>query len=409
VTNLDDAVAALNALLSDPEASATPPESLRSHPGFVEVYQEAAAIREHLLAISRGDLRRPLREKGVLTGCLKSLQANLRHLTWQTQMIAEGDFTQRVEFLGDFSVAFNAMTDALAQAKAELEQSEARYRLLAENAADVIVTLDRQRRFTYVSPSVLRMMGYRPDQLIGRSIAEFSSQAAEFHHGTVVEMPLACADGSVRWAEMSIGPVPAGAGQDADLVCVIRDITDWKRLQENLRHLAAADGLTGAVNRRHFVELGTCEIAKAVPRPCPTSLLLMDIDHFKQINDRYGHLVGDEVLKQGVEACRRTLRSEDALGRVGGDEFAVLLPGTSAADAVRVAERLRRIYASLVISTPEGERVGVTISIGVAHCQAGEISMEELLRRADCALYEAKRTGRNCVRSCEEVAGGCEE
>lgn len=403
VTELDEAVAALNDLLTNPQASAMPPDSLRSHRGFAALYQEIAAIRDHLLEIGRGDLRHPIREKGVLAGSLKSLQASLRHLTWQTQMIAEGDFSQRVEFLGDFSVAFNAMTEALAQAKSELEASEARYRLLAENVADVIVTLDRRRRFTYVSPSIFRLLGYHPDDLIGRSIAEFSSQAAELHAGTIVEMPLTCADGTARWAEMSVAMLPDEGGQGADMVCVIRDVTDWKRLQENLRHLASTDGLTGALNRRHFVELGAHEIAKAVPRPCPTSLLLMDIDHFKQVNDRFGHPVGDEVLRQGVEACRRTLRSEDAVGRVGGDEFAVLLPSTAAADAVRVAERLRRIYEQLTVSTPEGERVSVTVSIGVAHCDAGGMNMDELMRRADAALYHAKRSGRNCVRRYEEV------
>lgn len=404
-SRLDSAVAALQRLLTDPQAGALPPEELRSHPGFVALYQELAAIRNHLLRISHGDLSEPIHERGILSGHLKSLQAKLRHLTWQTQMIAAGDFTQRVEFLGEFSTAFNAMAEALARTTAELERSEARYRLLAENAADVIVTLDRAGRFVYVSPSVFRLTGHTPDQLVGHSLTEVTDLRASPQPDTVFELAVRCQDGTVRWAEMSTAALPADSGDGAVLICVLRDITERKRLEANLHQMATTDELTGAFNRRFFVQLCERELVEAARRFSPTSLLMMDIDHFKRINDRFGHAAGDEVLRQVVLTGRQILRAEDSFARLGGDEFAVLLPGTTVPQAVRVAERLRLAYEGLTVHSGEERAIRFTVSFGVAQWQPEYTSVEDLLHRADCALYAAKRAGRNCVQtdaSCED-------
>lgn len=409
MTELDVAVAALKRVLFDPQVDPEPPESLRSREDFCALYRDLVALREHLLHICRGDLSLHICERGVLIGGLRSLQAKLRHLTWQTQQIAAGDFSQRVEFLGEFSVAFNSMTEALAKAKADLEESEARYRLLAENAADVIVTLDPAGRFTYVSPSVTRFLGYTPDQLIGRKLTEFAADGEHLHPGSVVEMPLTCQDGSTLWAEMTVARLPDESGTRAGLIGVIRDITERKRLQDDLRHLATVDGLTGALNRRYFVELGEREISQSARLLCPASVLLMDVDHFKQINDRHGHQVGDEVLRQVVKAGKQVLRAVDAFGRVGGDEFAVLLPATTVRDAAKVGERLRQTYNKIRIPLMDGDSVTFTMSMGVAQAHPGK-GMEDLLNRADFALYEAKKAGRDrvCIfhEKPEEAGGG---
>lgn len=389
-SRLDSAVAALQRLLTDPQASALPPEELQGHAAFAALYRELAAIRGHLIRICRGDLSQTIRERGVLSDHLKSLQAKLRHLTRQTQRIAAGDFTQRVEFLGEFSAAFNAMAEALARTTAKLERSEAQYRLLAEHVADVIVTLDRAGRFVYVSPSVCRLTGHTPDQLVGRPLAEVTDVGAAPRPDTVIELVIRCRDGSARWAEMSTAALPADSGDGAVRICVLRDITERKRLEANLQQMATTDELTGAFNRRFFVQLCQRELVEAARRSSPTSLLLLDIDHFKRINDRFGHAAGDEVLRQVAVTGRQILRAEDSFARLGGDEFAVLLPGTTAAQAVRVGEELA---------------VQLTASFGVAQWRPEHTSVEGLLHRADCALYAAKRAGRNRVESdasCEE-------
>ncbi|MEW8978313.1 MAG: diguanylate cyclase [Symbiobacterium sp.] len=403
VADLDRAVAALQRLLTDPHAPEQPPAELRTHKGFAELYQELAAVRSHLQRISHGNLSQPIRQRGLLSGYLKSLQAELRHLTWQTQRIAAGDFSQRVEFLGEFSAAFNTMTEALARTTAELSQSVAHYRLLAENVADVILTLDRTGRLTYVSPSVFRLAGYQPDELVGRSLTEVTSLKGPPRPDTVVELQVRCKDGTERWAEMTTAALPAETGAEAVLVCVLRDTTDRKRLELNLEQLATVDGLTGAFNRRFFVQLCEREIAEA-PRRCrPVALVMLDVDHFKRINDQYGHSAGDEVLRQVVRTGRQVLRAEDAFGRVGGDEFAVLLPGTTAEQAVRVAERLRAAYAETEVTPDAGVRIRFTASFGVAQWRPEWRTADDLLLRADRALYAAKRAGRNCV--CTDTEG----
>lgn len=398
--SLDQAVEALQKLLRDPQASPLPPAELRGHAGFTALYQELSALRTHLTHICRGDLRHPIHERGPLSGCLKSLQARLRHLTWQVQMVAAGDFSQRVEFLGEFSQAFNEMTEALARTKAELERSEARYRLLAEYAADVIVTLDREGRFVYVSPSVFSLLGYTPDHLTGRPLSEITPMEGCPVPGTVVELTIRCHDGSTRWVEVSTAALPEDAGDGAVRVCVFRDISERKRLESDLKQMATTDGLTGAYNRRFFVEICHQEILRAERRLRPIAIVLMDIDHFKRVNDRFGHTAGDEVLRQLVETGRKTLRSEDVLGRLGGDEFAVLLPGTTLEQAARVAERLRSTYEQLKVPARSGT-VRFTVSCGVAEWQPHFQTVEDLLQRADCALYKAKNAGRNCVRTDE--------
>ena len=167
--------------------------------------------------------------------------------------------------------------------------------------------------------------------------------------------------------------------------------------------LAKVDYLTGVSNRRRITELGDALIASCQLREQPLSVILIDIDHFKAINDKYGHAAGDRVLKEIAATLQSALRRGNELGRFGGEEFAVLLPGTQSAAAMSVAERLRSSVAAL---SPErmGIGQGVTLSAGVASSR-GNDSFVGLIARADAALYEAKQAGRNSVRLAESEAG----
>lgn len=172
------------------------------------------------------------------------------------------------------------------------------------------------------------------------------------------------------------------------------DITKLKRQERELARLAWIDSLTGAMNRCRFTELADNEIDRARRYGNAVSLLLLDADHFKQINDRNGHAAGDEVLKGIVERWKRVLRSHDLLGRIGGEEFCVLLPNAGPGMAARVADRLRTVIAELPFAF-EGQLLRMTVSIGVTTLAAGE-DLPVLMRRADKALYEAKEGGRDC-------------
>jgi diguanylate cyclase (GGDEF)-like protein len=163
-----------------------------------------------------------------------------------------------------------------------------------------------------------------------------------------------------------------------------------------LERLATIDPLTGASNRRHFHARAALEIERSARFGQPLSALIVDIDHFKSINDLYGHTSGDAALRRLVDAAREELRSNDILARMGGDEFLALLPNTDVVGALSVAERLRNRIANLAIEC-EGRRFGITISIGIAAFGPGEETIDSTLTRADQALYRAKTEGRNRV------------
>ena len=157
------------------------------------------------------------------------------------------------------------------------------------------------------------------------------------------------------------------------------------------------DGLTGAYNKRYLMEALGREVARSGRYGRDLSLVLFDIDRFKEINDGHGHLGGDAILSAVCHAIAREIREEDVLARFGGDEFAVLLPETDLEHARLVAEKLRSIVATAELVVGDA-RVPVTVSLGVASLVPGTDDAEELVRRADERLYEAKRAGRNCVR-----------
>ena len=175
------------------------------------------------------------------------------------------------------------------------------------------------------------------------------------------------------------------------------DITERKLLEEELRRQSHVDYLTGVYNRRHFMERAEQELSRAHRYGKPLSMLILDIDHFKLINDRYGHKVGDTVLKAVADLSHATLRDVDILGRLGGEEFAVLLPETDQPAALDAAERLRETIANARIPLNGGDPVSFSVSIGVSSMGSAEDNIDSLLNRADKALYEAKGGGRNRV------------
>lgn len=168
-------------------------------------------------------------------------------------------------------------------------------------------------------------------------------------------------------------------------------------LSRNLQSMAISDPLTGCYNRRHFTEIAGKLVSAAERHRRKVSVLILDIDFFKHINDTYGHPVGDEVLKAVAQACQTLLRQPDFLVRYGGEEFVAVLPDTEVAEAATVAERLRHAIAGLQV-LPGAAQVSVTVSIGIAAYRPGEHSLEKALARADAVLYEVKRAGRNACR-----------
>lgn len=204
--------------------------------------------------------------------------------------------------------------------------------------------------------------------------------------------------GESHWCLLTHTPLPSGG-----FVRTFTDITEHKRLEQELDRLSRTDFLTGAMSRRAFEQRFIEEVERARRFAHPLTLLMADLDHFKRINDTRGHYVGDAALRDFVAVCQQECRVHDLIGRIGGEEFALLLPETGIEAAMVVAERLREAVAQHAIDpgVPE-RRLNMTVSIGVAGLRASE-DASELSQRADQALYAAKASGRNCVR-CEAGA-----
>jgi diguanylate cyclase (GGDEF)-like protein/PAS domain S-box-containing protein len=205
-------------------------------------------------------------------------------------------------------------------------------------------------------------------------------------------------DGSKRLFDWSNSLLLNSDGEIEYLVTVGIDITESKQLAIKLEQQAHEDYLTGTSNRRYFMELAEQELNRAARYDNQLSIFMMDIDFFKRINDTYGHKAGDQVLKKLAEVCRETLREVDILGRVGGEEFAILLPETDREESIEVAERLRAALAEAKVQLEaDGLAIQFTVSIGVASLVSKNNTLDMLLNLADKALYKAKESGRNKI------------
>jgi diguanylate cyclase (GGDEF)-like protein/PAS domain S-box-containing protein len=319
------------------------------------------------------------------------------------------------------------------QIELRLRQSEERFRLLATHALDNIWVMGPDYRLRYISPSIQTLTGYTVQEyldmaleqwLMPTSVADAAAYFAALDERRAAgisvadlsfrgEIELSAKDGTGVWTEIIATPLVDAEGRMTELAGVTRDIRERKGYEAQLhqareaaeianrallaantelQRLATTDRLTGIWNRLHFDEAAVAEIERAARYGEPLSLLIFDIDHFKTINDTHGHLVGDQVLVELTQRVRQHLRTADVLARWGGEEFVVLLPHTRGEDAVKLAEKLRR----LVAGAPFPEVGQVTSSFGVAEFRPHETT-DLWLTRVDDALYAAKAGGRNRV------------
>ena len=217
-------------------------------------------------------------------------------------------------------------------------------------------------------------------------------------------------NGELFWESASISSITDPMGSITHFIGIREDISDRKAAEEKIRllnaeleKLALTDYLTNLNNRRFFIQRGVEEIKRAHRNNQPLALLMLDIDEFKNVNDIYGHEAGDFALQQVAEVMKSSLREIDLLGRLGGEEFAALLPNTTLEDALLSAERVRETIANMSLEI-SGQILSktITISVGVATITDGMSGIDELLRKADIALYRAKNNGRNCVSVYQE-------
>ncbi|WP_448206900.1 diguanylate cyclase [Azospirillum sp. sgz302134] len=329
------------------------------------------------------------------------------------QALAAGTQDYLVKGQADGALVWRAVQHAIARKRLEeqLRLSEERLAGIIELAQDAILTTDENLNVTLFNPAAERLFGYSAEQIVGRPLSLLIPERMRPSHASAIagfsgsavstramsernEVTGLTFDGREFPAEVSIAKLQHPHGML--YTAVVRDISERKRVEAELRRMATTDPLTALWNRRRFLELAEGELSRLRRYGRPVSVLMLDIDHFKAINDTYGHAAGDEALCRLAELCRNTLRETDHLGRLGGEEFAVVLPETGLAEAVDVAERLRQRLGEMDVRVGDGT-IRMTVSIGVAACLEEDGTIDRALGRADHALYEAKDGGRNRV------------
>jgi diguanylate cyclase (GGDEF)-like protein/PAS domain S-box-containing protein len=323
---------------------------------------------------------------------------------------------RRTEQLATLNQELADEVDKQRRSAHQLATSEARYRAIFECTAEGVMVTDADARILQVNPAFCAITGYPADEVIGRTPAIMSSGRHDTAFYDEMRARLASegawqgeiwnrrksGDLYVQW--MSITRIGTADAPEA-YVCTFSDITQRKQAEEQIRYRADHDALTGLPNRALFADRLGSALASASRHGHRFALLAVDLDYFKAVNDRLGHLAGDALLVETAARLQACVRESDTVARLGGDEFAVILTEIAGqADAEEVAER---ICAS--ISQPfrltEGEAC-VSASVGIAFGPNGNASLEALQRRADRALYAAKAGGRGHYRIYDAARDG---
>ncbi len=332
--------------------------------------------------------------------------AEIRVLTCRHELRVLGMTTMRFEYRK--SAAYVTVAIDLSKRfamEAKLRESEENFRRLFENMADVYYRTDKNGIVLMVGPGVRKVLGYEPEEIIGQQTEKFYPRPEDRdplkqalrEKGEVMDFPgqMVRKDGRIIDISINTRALYDARGEFAGVEGVYRDITERKMLERELMRLATTDPLTGIANRRAFLGQAQDALSRCERYSGRLALALLDMDHFKGINDRYGHAMGDEVLVRAVQAVQQELRETDLFGRLGGEEFCIALLEADKADAMAVAERIcARVEALRFLH--EGQGFSVSVSIGTTAYRRGD-RLEQLMERADRALYAAKEAGRNCA------------
>ena len=272
---------------------------------------------------------------------------------------------------------------------------------------------DRERRYISCNKAFEDHLGLPAAEIIGKTVYDVASEEmAAIHDRSDVEhlaqggsqtyeSRVRHADGSFHDVVFHKAVFLDVDGQPDGIVGAMLDISERKALEQRLERLAATDFLTGIYNLRTFYDLGRHELSRLARNGGELALVVIDLDRFKEINDRLGHAAGDDALRQFVAVATENLREQDIFARAGGDEFRLLLPDTSPSGAHLVAERIRNAVNQITICSPRGE-IRLSISCGIARCHPGDESLDQATMMADDALYQAKAAGRNCIHPAPE-------
>jgi diguanylate cyclase (GGDEF)-like protein len=338
-------------------------------------------VRAGLHALgARSLLVAPLRIRGSVLGVLIAV------MTDRSDRRFDAEDTDLVQDVADRA----AQTVDNARSYRAARAAEERFRAAFEDAPIGVALLhvdpEGATRYAEVNPALCQIFGADRERLLGEPADELE----------VGEQRLVRADGEERWVQVQSARLTSPPGAPVAYVAQVQDVTERRRFERELAHLASHDPLTGVLNRRRFEEELERTLAGVRRMRRPAALVTLDLDNFKHVNDTYGHPAGDELLRAVARTLRDRVRATDAVGRLGGDEFGIVLAHTGELEARRVAEGLLEAFRTRVGVQAGARRVRVTASAGVRQLSPeGSESATELLGEADMALYEAKERGRD--------------
>ncbi|MDR2529730.1 MAG: diguanylate cyclase [Synergistaceae bacterium] len=416
--DLERVVKFFHAYLFNPASLPEMPEVLRANALARDAHKALTGLRNALQMTKKGDFSYTVDFKGFVGGALKALQANLNHVAWLARCVADGDLEQRMDFMGDFSDAFNSMVQQLKSTLSELKAKqerlmaeEERWQLAMHCSRDGLweVELDVSKP-PYYSPRLAELTGYSPEDFPDmrgwtRIFHPDDRNIMEIHQNLLSDDPpssfeldhkLLCSDGRYHWfmtrGMLIRNPV---THRPTRVIGVTADIQERKEREENYSHRATHDALTSLPNRILFDDHLKNSVEFAKRNGSHVAVIMMDLDKFKPINDTYGHAAGDAVLIAVATRLQQNIRESDIAARFGGDEFAMVLAfGKNEWQGVtKVLSRTMVALKKVVLH--EGHELRVSASMGISICPEDGDKPKQLMQLADEALYFAKAEGRN--------------
>jgi diguanylate cyclase (GGDEF)-like protein/PAS domain S-box-containing protein len=311
-------------------------------------------------------------------------------------------FEKRIQIIGQL-IVFRDMTSRKQNELRLLQLNRA-----VEQSPTSIVVTDPNGNITYVNPHFSSLTGYTFEEAVGQNPRILKSEHTPREEYRQMWQAITSGkiwkgeflnkkkNGDIYWEQATIAPVLGADGKILNFIAIKEDITEQKQMAAELNRLATTDPLTGAINRRELLRRAEIELERAHRYKHPLSTVMLDIDHFKDVNDTYGHTTGDRVLVSLADLLTREVRTSDSVARYGGEEFMLLLPETTMTNAQDTAERIRRAVADISFMV-DGQTIRFTVSLGVTSSESVGLDLEALLKEADRLLYRAKQSGRNRV------------
>lgn len=330
----------------------------------------------------------------------KAVVSPIKAVSRAMERMSQGDLTQHVpvasrDEVGQMAVCFNTMSDELRVSHNKLRKERNKLTTIILSAREGIVVTDQSGVVVLVNPAAERLLGKTQDKIVQEGflrLLDDPDYMLRFLERSGTDMPETLVYNS-RALNFYASTINTDDGEVIGSAALLRDVTEEKRLEEKLRNLSYTDPLTGLNNRRRMDETLAEELNRAKRYAMELGLMMVDVDHFKKLNDTHGHDMGDRVLQAVGKLMQEHCRDVDFPCRFGGEEFCVVMPSTGLPGVVLAAERLRQKVERMTV-----EGLSVTVSIGVAvYPHSGARTPEDLLKVADTALYDSKKAGRNRI------------